>query len=175
MCNSLLCLPAPPPPPAPQLLSHQPYSRGQVLGSCQGDRSVPGTNCPDWREGQNLRSLPFSLLSSSLAALLSLFPATGLHFHLKQYLESCTGADEMGSFVRVRPQCMACGFDRLDTSKQTARLACGSVCVCICVCLIYAHVFLAHWPPGHQALCTDVWGTTRKLSSIPFLRIAHET
>lgn len=116
-----------------------------------------------------------SLLSSSLAALLSLFPATGLHFHLKQYLESCTGADEMGSFVRVRPQCMACGFDRLDTSKQTARLACGSVCVCICVCLIYAHVFLAHWPPGHQALCTDVWGTTRKLSSIPFLRIAHET
>lgn len=54
-----------------------------------------------------------------------LFPL--LTFLLKQYLESRsrTSTDEMCSFVRVRQQCTACGFDRLDTSKQTQAILQG--------------------------------------------------
>lgn len=60
--------------------------------------------------------LPLSFLLFSL-----------LTFLLKQYLESRsrTSTDEMCSFVRVRQQCTACGFDRLDTSKQTQAILQG--------------------------------------------------
>lgn len=53
---------------------------------------------------------------------------------LKPYLESESSsiADEMCSFVRIRQQYMACGFDRLDTSKQTETiLKKTSLCVSV--------------------------------------------
>lgn len=104
-------------------------STWQFLSFNKSRGSFSSTRKTDWREGQNLRSLnplPLTLYPSPFrCSLVSPFPSTDFPFHLKQYLESkssrssSSSTDEMCSFVRVRQQCMACGFDRLDTSKQT--------------------------------------------------------
>lgn len=80
--------------------------------------------------------LGFISLSSILSSAHFFLHFPSLTSPLKSYLESESSsiADEMCSFVRIRQQHTACGFDRLDTSKQTETILTLWRPVCVCLC-----------------------------------------